>query len=96
MGRSQPAPWRRLLLSQDVHKRLEVAGGAWRCAGLGFQTETEWPKAERENTGTWVENPKSDFWTVCWVKFGKGHWYPNMQWLIKESGLNSESSEEPL
>lgn len=79
-----------------MRQRLEVAGGAGRCAGRGFRTETEWPKAETGHCGTWVENTESHVWTVCWVKLGKGRWYPNLQCLLKESGLNSESSKEPL
>lgn len=58
--------------------------------------DREWPKAETGHCGTWVENTESHFWTVCWVKFEKGRWCPNLQCLLKESGLNSESSKEPL
>lgn len=77
----------------------QEAGGSRRgleVCGAGIPDRNRMAKGRETDTGTWMENMKSYFWTVCWVKFGKGHWYPDMQCLVKESGLNSESSEEPL
>lgn len=93
-GGPQTAPQRRLLLIQDVHTRWGVA--VPRYAEQEFQTGSGWLVAEMRHCGAWAENSESYPWTVYWEKFRKGCWYQNLQGLIKEFGLNSESSGEPL
>ena len=66
------------------------------CAGQEFQTGSEWLIAEMRHCGAWAENSESYPWTVYSAKFRKRCWYQNLQGLIKEFGLNSESSGEPL
>ena len=65
--------------------------------GLGFQAGTEWPAAEMRHCGLgWRAQSLTFGPYVGGEVWGTGCGYPNLQCLVKEPGLNSESVAEPL